>query len=82
MSLSNIENSLLKSFDKHRIIFWYDAKEELLGEFEAIKEKEMVQQLASKVEVHPNQINQWKREFLEGAEQIFSKKKAEEKAND
>ena len=49
---------------------------------EAIKEKEMVQQLASKVEVHPNQINQWKREFLEGAEQIFSKKKAEEKAND
>ena len=49
---------------------------------EAIKEKETVQQLASKFEVHPNQITQWKREFLEEAEQIFSKKKAEEKAND
>ena len=42
---------------------------------EAIKEKETLQQLASKFEVHPNQITQWKREFLEGAEQIFSKKK-------
>ena len=49
---------------------------------EAIKEKETLQQLASKFEVHPNQITQWKREFLEGAEQIFSKNKAEEKAND
>ena len=49
---------------------------------EAIKEKETVQQLASKFEVHPNQITEWKREFLEEAEQIFSKKKAEEKAND
>jgi transposase-like protein len=42
---------------------------------EAIKEKETLQQLASKFEVHPNQITQWKREFMEGAEQIFSKKK-------
>ena len=44
---------------------------------EAIKEKETLQQLASKFEVHPNQITQWKREFLEGAEQIFSKKRVE-----
>ena len=49
---------------------------------EEIKEKETVQQLAPKFEVHPNQITQWKRKFLEGAEQVFSKKKAEEKAND
>jgi transposase-like protein len=42
---------------------------------EAIKEKETLQRFASKFEVHPNQITQWKREFLEGAEQIFSKKK-------
>ena len=49
---------------------------------EAIKEKETVQQLASKFEVHPNQIIQGKREFLKGAKQIFSKKKAEDKAKD
>ena len=48
---------------------------------EAIKEKETLQQLASKFEVHPNQITLWKKESLEGAEQIFSKNKAEEKIN-
>ena len=49
---------------------------------EAIKEKEMLQQLASKFEVHANQITQWKREFLESAEDIFSKKKSDKKSND
>lgn len=49
---------------------------------EAIKEKETLQQLASKFEVHANQITQWKREFLESAEDIFSKKKSDEKSND
>jgi transposase len=48
---------------------------------EAIKEKETLQQLSSKFEVHPNQITQWKKEFLEGAEQIFSKNKVEDKIN-
>lgn len=48
---------------------------------EAIKEKETLQQLASKLEVHANQITQWKREFLESAEDIFNKKKSDKKSN-
>ena len=44
---------------------------------EVIKKKENIQQLASKFEVHSNQITLWKREFLAGADQVFSNKKAE-----
>lgn len=49
---------------------------------EAIKEKETLQQLSSKFEVHQNQIAQWKREFLDHAEDVFDKKKTETKSND
>lgn len=49
---------------------------------EALKEKETLQQLSSKFEVHVNQITQWKREFLNHAEDVFSTKKAEEKSAD
>jgi transposase len=38
---------------------------------EAIQERMTLQQIASKYEVHPNQISQWKRQFLEGAETVF-----------
>jgi transposase-like protein len=54
---------------------------------EAIKERDTIQQLASKYEVHANQISLWKKEFLAGAEAIFSgelpaKKEAEDKEKD
>lgn len=49
---------------------------------EAIKERETIQQLASKYELHPNQISTWKKEFIEGAEAIFSGEHASHKEED
>jgi transposase-like protein len=37
----------------------------------AVKELETVSQLASTYGVHPSQINQWKKQLLEGAEGVF-----------
>ena len=39
---------------------------------EALKERESLSELAQKYEVHPQQIRTWKREFLKGAENVFS----------
>jgi hypothetical protein len=33
---SRIEQALRRLFDKHRIVFWYDAKRELRADFEAV----------------------------------------------
>ncbi|MBK7129217.1 MAG: transposase [Crocinitomicaceae bacterium] len=39
---------------------------------EALKERESIQQLAQKYEIHPNQITAWKQEFVKNAACIFS----------
>ena len=31
-----INQALSRLFDKHRIVFWYDTKHELRGDFEAV----------------------------------------------
>jgi transposase len=41
---------------------------------EALKERSTVEELARKYEVHPTQINTWKREFLSKAAQVFEER--------
>jgi len=38
---------------------------------EVLKERETVQQIASRYEIHPNQISMWKSQFLSTAENLF-----------
>ena len=42
---------------------------------EAIKGEQTLSELAERFEVHPNQITQWKKKLLAGAEQIFARGK-------
>lgn len=46
---------------------------------EALKERSSIADLAQKYEVHPTQINTWKREFLSGAEHVFDSGKKSKK---
>ena len=38
---------------------------------EALKERKSLSELAESFHLHPNQISQWKKEFLSNAEQAF-----------
>ena len=40
---------------------------------EALKERYSLSELAERFELHPNQISQWKQEFLERSSDVFDK---------
>jgi len=40
---------------------------------EALKERENIEALAKKYDIHPNQINTWKREFISKSETVLEK---------
>ena len=46
---------------------------------EALKEQHTLAELAQKFELHPNQISQWKQEFIASSEQIFESGKGKKK---
>ncbi len=49
---------------------------------EALKEKYPLPQLAEKYKLHPQQIRNWKKDFLCGAESVFEKGKKKAKSDE
>ena len=47
---------------------------------EALKERMSMSELARKYEVQPHQITSWKKDFLQGAEDVFEKGKTDKRS--
>lgn len=48
---------------------------------EALKGHRTVNQIAAEYDVHPSQVNGWKKQLLEGSDDIFSKGKKQQAEN-
>jgi len=57
----------------------YDASFKVRVVLEAIKDLKTLAQLGSEFSVHPNQIRNWRNEFLEKASVVFSENQGNEK---
>ena len=55
---------------RHRRKFSAEFKTKVV--LEALKERNTIEEIARKHEVHPGQIHQWKKEFLNKAASVFS----------
>ena len=58
----------------------YDASFKVRVVLEAIKDLKTLAQLGSEFSVHPNQIRNWRNEFLEKASVVFSENQGKERA--
>ena len=56
---------------KKRCRFTADFKKRVA--LEALRERDTVQAIATRYEVHPNQVSTWKRQAMEGLAEIFSR---------
>lgn len=52
----------------------FDAAFKAKVAIEALRERETLSGLAVKYDLHPNQISQWKQEFIEKSTQVFNQK--------
>ena len=53
----------------------FDAAFKAKVAIEALRERETLSGLAVKYDLHPNQISQWKQDFLEKSSQVFEQKR-------
>jgi transposase len=61
---------------------YHTAKLKAKVALEALREGSTSAELASKYQIDPSQVNRWKAELLEGAEEVFNVKRGRKKDDD
>ena len=56
----------------------FSAKFKFQVAVEALKELKTINEIASKYELHPTQVKQWKRQLQEGGAEVFSQRRGQE----